>query len=525
MQFRLPLALFCFLAPISQSRLAAEPCIHPGSNEEFPLFGDINGSGEVDVADALCVLLASLWQLTPSAAVPACVADDLDFADLTCDAEVDVSDSLLTITLALQGSIAPGLDSLSRGCPDACVGPLDVTPASPIVQTGASVTLVASGGLPPRTFALTDGGGSVGPTGVFSAPSTPGTSTVVVADAANRSQTIEIIVHAPLQMSPSSASLSSGSSLTFTTIGGVPPYTYGVVSGGGTFVANTFMPPTVSGAVLVRVTDSVGNTAQASIVVDAGVNLTISTSQSNVILSSLASISSPAAVTVTIAPGVVISSSSPGTPALATGVFPAGSVLTIINQGTIRGAGGSGGMGGGSGSVGGFSFNANTIGSPGGAGGAAIRLDWPASINNASGTIAGGGGGGGGGGSGWKDFDCWLGGGGGGGGAHGGSGGPPGNGMCRVASVGQPGTTSSFGAGGAGGIWGPDLRAGAGGNGGAPGQPGQPGAKGQKQYGDPGNGNYNGGAGGAAGAAVITQGNSLSWISGGSAPNVLGPVQ
>ena len=50
--------------------------------------------------------------------------------------------------------------------------------------------------------------------------------------------------------------------------------------------------------------------------------------------------------TVTIASGVVISSASSTVPALDTGVFPPGSILQLVNNGVIVGAGGKGGNGG-----------------------------------------------------------------------------------------------------------------------------------------------------------------------------------
>lgn len=66
--------------------------------------------------------------------------------------------------------------------------------------------------------------------------------------------------------------------------------------------------------------------------------------------------------------------------ALRTGVFPAGSSLTIINNGYIRGMGGAG---------------SSQIATPGGAGGDAIYLDMACQIDNTNGYILAGGGGGG----------------------------------------------------------------------------------------------------------------------------------
>ena len=91
----------------------------------------------------------------------------------------------------------------------------------------------------------------------------------------------------------------------------------------------------------------------------------------------------PIKVTVTVNPGVIQGSTAPGTAGLSTGngPWPTGSVITIINNGTISGKGGDGGG------------NPQGAGQPGGN---AIELNYPVSIQN-NGTISGGGGGGGGG--------------------------------------------------------------------------------------------------------------------------------
>jgi hypothetical protein len=56
-------------------------------------------------------------------------------------------------------------------------------------------------------------------------------------------------------------------------------------------------------------------------------------------------------VNVTIAPGVVVGSTSSSVPAFDTGAFPAGNTVQITNNGIIVGAGGAGGAGGYCGSI------------------------------------------------------------------------------------------------------------------------------------------------------------------------------
>lgn len=101
------------------------------------------------------------------------------------------------------------------------------------------------------------------------------------------------------------------------------------------------------------------------------------------------------AVVATISPGVEISSSSTGTPALTVdGSFPGG--VSLINNGSIYGRGGNGGNGQ---SL--YTYMPSKVtlysytpGTDGGGGGPALYASVPVSVTNA-GTIAGGGGGGG----------------------------------------------------------------------------------------------------------------------------------
>lgn len=85
---------------------------------------------------------------------------------------------------------------------------------------------------------------------------------------------------------------------------------------------------------------------------------------------------------VTIDSGVIIGSNSTGTPAFTTGSFPAGSVLTIVNNGTIVGRGGNGGA-----------WGSATVATNGDDGGDAMIFTLDATLTNNN-LIGGGGGGG-----------------------------------------------------------------------------------------------------------------------------------
>lgn len=152
-------------------------------------------------------------------------------------------------------------------------------------------------------------------------------------------------------------------------------------------------------------------------------------------------------ITVTINSGVVVGSSSTGSYAMSVpNAFGAGDTVTIVNNGTVIGRGGSGGAGGRGVPL--------TFGGGGGSGGNALYVN-RATIFTNNGTLSGGGGGGGGGsgnaaGGSPKTPSQGYGGGGGGGGAgySGGSGGAGGPGPNFPGSPGGSGTTTSGGGGG-----------------------------------------------------------------------------
>jgi len=183
--------------------------------------------------------------------------------------------------------------------------------------------------------------------------------------------------------------------------------------------------------------------------------------------------------------GVAVGSQSTSQPAFTTGNLPAGSTVTLTNNGFIVGKGGNGGKGGDCGVI---------TGGAGGNGGNALELTVPTTINNL-GIIGGGGGGGGA--AGWEDDFSLAGWGGSGGGGGAGSlvgiGGLAG--VCGGSP--QPGSDGTLTNGGAAGSPNPG---GKGGNLGMNGAKGTAGAQPHIQS-----------SGGAAGSAVITNGNTLTW--------------
>lgn len=218
--------------------------------------------------------------------------------------------------------------------------------------------------------------------------------------------------------------------------------------------------------------------------------------------------------TITINPGVTIGSTSTGTSSFSVpSSFNPGDTVTIVNNGIIRGCGGSGGTGG--------NGNPNpagvTAGSAGQSGGIAVLVQRTTTFTNNGSLVGGGGGGGGGGGIASRvnypedvNFEFAAGGGGGGGsGYNSGSGASAGSTPWAPTAgfSGSSGTQTSGGGGGNGGKW-PGYQAN-GGAGGAGGGQGSSGSNGGQGFFSPQGGNPSppaniapGGAGGGAGAYI-----------------------
>lgn len=239
-----------------------------------------------------------------------------------------------------------------------------------------------------------------------------------------------------------------------------------------------------------------------------GNNFTVSSDTQNVNLYVLAgSPASPGTYTITINPGVTVSSASTANAALTTGVWPAGSIVKLINNGNIYGRGGAGG--------GGSSGAWNSTAGAGGAGGPAMSIDYDVTVDNTNGNIFGGGGGGGGGGgtSNQVSYQIYTIGGGGGGGGQGAvasNGGAGGDGNYADGNAGGSGTASGAGSGGAAymATYGWSYAGGSGGTWATAGS----------------SGSY-GGGGGAAGRAINVNGHTITWLGGNNANQVKGAVQ
>lgn len=155
--------------------------------------------------------------------------------------------------------------------------PLNISPTTLTMMINTTQTFTATGGClngtncvgGSRVFSVTGVGSIVSSTGFYSAPATAGTAFVNVSDSIGNTSTATVNVVSGLTIVPNTLKLPVFSTNTFTAIAGSPAYTYSVVSGTGSVVAGTgvYTAPSVIGSAVVRVTDTIPNTSDASVTI------------------------------------------------------------------------------------------------------------------------------------------------------------------------------------------------------------------------------------------------------------------
>lgn len=153
---------------------------------------------------------------------------------------------------------------------------LSLTPLNGTVLINQSMSFTASGGVEPRTFSLVSGSGSINSsTGVYTAPSAPGSAQIRVQDSYGNSVVTNIAIVDAVTIQPLSTTLAVNNSYTFSASGGQAPYVYSIFSGGGAIDASTgnFTAPPVAGTVVVRVTDQLSTTSDATVVVNPALSM------------------------------------------------------------------------------------------------------------------------------------------------------------------------------------------------------------------------------------------------------------
>lgn len=146
---------------------------------------------------------------------------------------------------------------------------ISVWPATKTIAARNTQGLSVSGGLPPYTYAIQSGGGTVGPTGIFTAPSASGATVIKVTDSYGSEAFSTITINPALQIIPAATPVPSGGQVDFNATGGVGQYTFTLLSGTGNIHPDTglYTAPNSAGLDVVQVQDEIGNISQANVTI------------------------------------------------------------------------------------------------------------------------------------------------------------------------------------------------------------------------------------------------------------------
>lgn len=153
---------------------------------------------------------------------------------------------------------------------DAMSGVLTIAPIHVVLAVGNEAKFTSAGGAGSRSFSIASGGGTIdSATGAFKAPGSVGATTIRVTDEAGTVAEAVVVIEPALAITPSSKYTVIGSAVDFDGTGGVLPYRYEVVSGGGSIEEDTgaFTAANDPGLTVVRLIDAYGNQAESKLTV------------------------------------------------------------------------------------------------------------------------------------------------------------------------------------------------------------------------------------------------------------------
>lgn len=160
--------------------------------------------------------------------------------------------------------------------------PIVILPNDSIILTNAKIRLNVSGGKPPYTFSMESGPGSIGTTGIYIADSITGNVIIMITDSVGKTAEGRLRVVKPLALLPTTVQINVDGNFQFETKGGVAPYFYQIVTGGGIISPiGQYFAGTTPTTVLVKVVDVQGNEATATVQTNSPVQINPSSANIN----------------------------------------------------------------------------------------------------------------------------------------------------------------------------------------------------------------------------------------------------
>ncbi len=149
-------------------------------------------------------------------------------------------------------------------------GPLAISPTTLSIATNGNHTVVGSGGLPPYTFSVQSGGGSMNSTsGDYTAPAVAGSAVLKIMDSSGQSVTAPVNIFATLTLAPQTVTVAVNSTQSFTASGGFGALTFSITNGSGFINSSTgfFTAGPGTGTTDIIVEDTLGNSLAARITI------------------------------------------------------------------------------------------------------------------------------------------------------------------------------------------------------------------------------------------------------------------
>ncbi|WP_291516487.1 glycine-rich protein [Bdellovibrio sp. ArHS] len=144
---------------------------------------------------------------------------------------------------------------------------LSLSASLSVIAANNTTTISATGGVPPYVYSKDSGPGSVNSSSGIYTPGSSGSGVLKVTDSLANTASVTVTVNAALAISPSTATVNINTTRTLSASGGVSPYTFSLISGGGSIDASSglYSAPATTGTAAARVTDALGNTSDSTL--------------------------------------------------------------------------------------------------------------------------------------------------------------------------------------------------------------------------------------------------------------------